>query len=169
MSQLSEYMADALKGSRDIMNGAMDGVSAEQAAKAPGGSANSIASLYVHAVFDEDALISMAAGKESLWASGWKEKVGGSDSMGLTLDDATKAYAFDPDKFSQYAQAVADSSDATIRAFSDADLERKVDMGDFGAPSVAEIVRDFVTWHYAFHSGEVSSQKGVMGLQGIPF
>ena len=170
MGGLSEYLAEALKGSRETLGLTMQGLSAEQLQAAPGGTANNITSLYVHAVKGEDDLLAMAIGKPSLWASGWREKLGGTDAMeGPVLNDGMKAYKLDIEAWAPYVAALSEYADRTVRGMSDADLDGKVDFGEFGQPSVKEVIRDYITWHYAFHSGEISSQKGVMGLQGVPF
>ena len=169
MGQLSDYLAEALKAGRDTMDLTLEGVSPEQMQMSPGGTANPISSIYVHAVRDEDDLISMIVGQPSLWATGWKEKVGGTDEIGLELNDAAKAFKLDRGTFTPYAAAVAEKSERIIRGLSDEDLEKTLDFGEMGQPSAKEVIRDYVTWHYGFHGGEISSQKGVMGLKGVPF
>jgi hypothetical protein len=162
-------MADALKGARDTLGLAIDGCSPEHLRHEPGGTANTIASVYVHALKDEDDLMALVTGRPSLWNSGWKEKLGGTDEMGLVLDSVKGYQQLDLAAWAPYVEALGQTSDAAIRGMSDADLEKTVDMGEVGQPTAKEIIRDYITWHHAFHSGEISSQKGVLGLQGVPF
>jgi len=169
MSQLSEYMADALKSAREATLSSLEGLTDEQIHASPGGTANPISSLFIHAVQDEDMLLAMVAGQPSLWESGWKAKIGASDELdSMTLGDGQKSFKLN-DAFHEYAAAVAERGDSIVRGLSDAQLQETVDFGEGGQPTKLEVIRDYVTWHYGFHGGEISSQKGVMGLQGIPY
>jgi hypothetical protein len=67
-----------------------------------------------------------------------------------------------------YGKAVSAATDAFLDSISDADLDRPIDF--FGRKeSMGWVIADTVLVHVAFHSGEIASLKGVMGLKGLPW
>lgn len=170
MSQLTEYLAETLKGTDDLLLDSLNDLSQEQLKQNPGGTANAIGPIFVHAITSEDALTAAITGQPTLWASEWQQKLGGTPGVADGfLNDDVKAFKLDPEAFKQYAQAVTERTNQVVRGMSDSDLERKLDMGEAGQPTVKEVVRDYMTWHSAFHHGEISTLRGQAGLQGVPF
>ncbi len=168
MSELNDYLVKSLKGAEAILAMAMDGVNEEQLRAHPGGTANPISLLYAHAVIDEDMIMNAVAGRPSLWSEGWAGKLGGSAEMGTGRLDDLKGLDVDLDRFKPYAQAASERAAEIAAKLTSEDLARN--MGpDFENQSVAEVISGYVLWHICFHTGEISSQKGVMGLQGLPF
>lgn len=136
----------------------------------PGGNANTIGAIYLHAVFGEDFRFSqlVRAAPTVFATGGWANAVG-IDLANPRLTADWAQIRFDRPAFRDYAQAVYAQTDATIAALSDEDLAREIRMGPVGNFTVASFTGDLLVFHFAAHMGEVAAIKGILGLKGLPF
>jgi hypothetical protein len=138
----------------------------------PGATVTSIASIYAHAVFSEDAIVNgMLQGKPPMFQSdGWEAKTGvsASGTQPSINPDWAKSVKMDFPKFQEYAKQVFANTDAFIGGLSDADLERKVQT-PIGEQTVGWVVVSLLGTHFPQHAGEIAAVKGVQGLKGLPF
>ena len=72
----NELLIDAFKRIRDVVIETVDGLSVDDLAFRPNGSANSIAWLMWHLTRIQDDHISELASKEQVWTKGWYERFG---------------------------------------------------------------------------------------------
>jgi hypothetical protein len=134
----------------------------------PGATIGPIGEIYGHTIGNEDwAFNQLIQGKEQLLkSSGWAAKLGldpnASDhDWGSVAQDHLA-------ELQEYGKAVSAATDAFLDSLSDADLDRPIDF--FGRrESMGWVIADTVLVHVAFHSGEIASLKGVMGLKGLPW
>jgi hypothetical protein len=138
------------------------------ARRLPGATIGSIGEIYGHTIGNEDwAFSQLIQGKEQLLVSGgWATKLG--------LDPAGQEHDWDAvaqnhlAELQAYGKAVFAATDAFLDSISDADLDRPIDF--FGRKeTMGWVIADTVLVHVAFHSGEIASLKGVMGLKGLPW
>jgi hypothetical protein len=134
----------------------------------PGATIGSIGEIYGHTIGNEDwAFNQLIQGKDQLLESGgWAEKLG--FAAGASDHDWEAAARDHLPELQEYGKAVSAATDAFLDSLSDADLDRPIDF--FGRKeSMGWVIADTVLVHIAFHSGEVASLKGVMGLKGLPW
>jgi len=111
-------------------------VGAEQANTVSPGIAQPIGALIAHILHCEDFMLNTAVqGKPPLWErDGWGARLGG----GLMVDleeSAARAYKCDPQQMAEYAKVVFANTDAILSSLKDSDLERELDLVQFGFPS----------------------------------
>jgi hypothetical protein len=137
----------------------------------PGATITSIASVYAHTVFSEDAIINgLLQGKPMMYQSdSWPAKTGIPDpGMPPSVGDWAKTLKMDYPKFQEYAKAVFANTDSYLANLSDADLEKKVQT-PAGEQTVGWAVTTLLGTHFPQHAGEIAALKGVQGLKGLPF
>ena len=138
----------------------------------PGATVTSIASIYAHTVFAEDAIVNgMLQGKAPMFQSdGWEAKTGVSASGPQPSINAewAKSVKMDFPKFQEYAKAVFANTDAYLAGLPDADLERKIQT-PIGEQTVGWAVVSLLGTHFPQHAGEIAAVMGVQGLKGLPF
>ncbi len=130
-----------------------------------------ISAQYAHTVLGEDYLVhGVVRGGKPLMMGEWGAKLGVSEPppMGDWGDWATRVRV-DLGQLRQYAQAVYAETDAYIASLSDSDLDRQFDSSPlpFGITSVATVL-SIMGGHVFMHAGEISTVKGLQGLQGYP-
>ena len=138
----------------------------------PDATIGSIASIYAHVVFGEDAFVqSRFQGKPTIYESGgWEEKTGvpyPGIPPAITPEWAG-ALNMDLSTFQEYAEAVFAATDAYVANLPDSELERKV-QGVLGEYTLGWGIAILLCQHLAEHSGEIAALKGVQGLKGLPF
>jgi hypothetical protein len=136
----------------------------------PGATITSIASVYAHMVFSEDAIINgMLQGKPPMFQSdGWEAKTGVKAIPPSMNVDWAKSLKMDFPKFQEYAKAVFANTDSYLANLSDADLEKKVQT-PIGEQTIGWAVTTLLGTHFPQHAGEIAALKGVQGLKGLPF
>ncbi|MEX2158264.1 MAG: DinB family protein [Dehalococcoidia bacterium] len=138
----------------------------------PGASVDSIAAIYAHALFSQDAITNgMLAGKPPIYITeGWQAKTGvafPAESPSLA-GDWKQGLAMKLQEFHEYGKAVQQSVDSYLAGLSDEDMQRKVS-GPFGEQTVEWVVVNILGTHLPAHAGEIAALKGVQGLKGLPF
>ena len=155
-----------------ILSQVTEDLTQEQADWKPPGIANPIGATYWHAVEGADYIVhKWCAGQTPLSESaGWKEKVllvAGPESKEMTLAQM-QCIRVDLPVLHQYAQAVAEATQAWLGSLSPEDLEGKK-QSPIGEVSLGQILETFVIWHINAHCGEISALKGCLGVKGYPF
>lgn len=127
----AEVLIDALDRVRDVVHGAVTGLSEEQLAWRADPAANSIAWLVWHLTRVQDDHIADVAGTDQVWGSGW------ADRFGLPLPPADTGYGHTSDQVARvragaelltgYHDAVYEQSRRYLDTLTDADLDRIVD------------------------------------------
>ncbi len=136
--------------------------------KLPGATVGPIGEIYGHTVGGEDwAFNQLIQGRDQLLKSGgWASKLG-LDAKSTEHDWNAVAQGH-MKELQEYGKAVFAATDAFLDSISDADLDKPIDF--FGRKeSMGWVIADTVLVHVAFHSGEIASLKGVMGLKGLPW
>lgn len=128
----AELLADAFSRIRDTVHEVTDGLTLEQLAFRPDGTANSIAWLIWHLSRVQDDHLAGAMGTEQVWTSaGW------SGRFALPFADSATGYGHWPDEVAAvrasaelltgYHDAVCEQSLRLVSGITDADLDRVVD------------------------------------------
>ena len=132
----------------------------------------SIASIYAHVVFGEDAFVqSRFQGKPTIYQSGGWEQRTGIPFPGIPpaiTPEWARALKMDLSTFQEYAEAVFAATDSYLANLPDSELERKV-QGVLGEYTLGWGIAILLGQHAAQHSGEIAALKGVQGLKGLPF
>jgi hypothetical protein len=138
----------------------------------PDGTITSIASIYAHIVWSEDAIVqAMLQGKPALYQSdGWEAKTGiPYPGMPPSMNpEWANKLKMDLGPFQEYAKAVFAATEAYVGGVSDAELSRKVPT-PIGEQTVEWVVATLLGTHAPQHIGEIAALKGVHGLKGLPF
>jgi len=162
-----------LKSAHEVLEGTIAGVTPDQAHWKPAGRAVPIGASYAHIATGEDYLINgILRGGTMLFASAWAGKVGVSEPPPQAGEwaDWARRVKVDLPAVKAYSQAVYQAADSYLATLSDADLERQCDMSGFGmGQQPASTVCSMAVEHASWHTGEISSVKGLQGLQGYPF
>jgi hypothetical protein len=155
--------------SRQYLDAAIQGTDAKTlGTKLPGATVGPIGEIYGHTLAGEDwAFNQLIQGKEPILKSGgWASKLGlDPESMDHDWNAVAQNHLAD---LQAYGKAVTEATDAFLNGLSDADLDKEIDF--FGRnEKMGWVISDTVLVHVAFHSGEIASLKGVMGLKGLPW
>jgi hypothetical protein len=137
----------------------------------PQATITSIASIYAHAIFAEDAITQgMLQGKAPIYKSdGWEAKTGVPmpDNPSMNPDWAATV-KMDMSSFGEYAKAVHAATNAYLDSVTDAQLQEKAQT-PLGEQNKEWIVANLLGTHLPQHAGEIAALKGVQGLKGLPF
>ena len=155
--------------SRQYLDGAIQETDAKtMGTKLPGATVGPIGEIYGHTLAGEDWAFNMLIqGKDLILKSGgWASKLGlDPESMNHDWNAVAQNRLSD---LQAYGKAVSEATDAFLNGLSDADLDKEIDF--FGRKEkMGWVIADTVLVHVAFHSGEIASLKGVMGLKGLPW
>ena len=154
-----------------VVNGMVSDCSDALNKPVSGATINSIASVYAHTVWSEDAIVNgMLQGKPIMFKSdGWESKTGvtfpGDQPF---MGDWAKAFKMDFPKFKGYADAVFANTDSYLAGVSDAELKQKTQT-PAGEQTKEWVVSVLLGTHLPQHAGEIAALKGVHGLKGLPF
>ncbi|WP_306209939.1 mycothiol transferase [Actinoplanes sp. RD1] len=131
--KVSELLIEAFGRLPDLVEGAVDGLSADQLAARPEPGANTVGWLVWHLTRVQDHHVSELLGRDQVYVSGdWAESFGrkpDADDTGYG-HDAAKVAAVRPrdgQALVAYYRAVHDRTIAYLRGISEADLDRVVD------------------------------------------
>ncbi len=138
----------------------------------PGATITSIASIYAHIAWSEDAIVhGMLQGRPPLYqADGWESKTGVA-FPGETPEikqEWAGSLRMDLPKFQEYSKVVYGATDAYLDSLSEGDLGRKVQT-PIGEQSVDWVLATILATHLPQHTGEIAALKGIQGLKGLPF
>ncbi|MDA8216015.1 MAG: DinB family protein [Dehalococcoidales bacterium] len=148
----------------------MGDVTPEQAFWMPPGVANPIGALYLHTLYDTDAVIQrMFQSKPPLWETGgWAQKIGTDVDMDLTAEWA-RSVRFDLDAAREYAKAVYVAADYYVCSLGEKDFDVIIPSGTSDQTTLGHLLQSYIIWHIDVHCGEISALKGIQGLKGYPF
>lgn len=172
-----QLLKDELKNAREGFQGTVGDITEEHLHKDPGGKAFPIGATYAHLVFSEDVIVhGMLQGKAPLYETTFKDKTGASSPMppmdanwSTANEEWSKTVKVDLTQLGEYAQAVFAATDEYINSLKDEDLEKEIDLGDWGKKSMAEMLYGFIIGHTYALTGELSALKGIQGAKGYPF
>ncbi len=164
------------KNAHEVLEGTMEGLTSAQAHWTPPGVANPLGATYVHVAVSEDGVIGgMLKGGPPLLAAAWAGKVGVSElppmpgGEGLPPWDAwARKVQVDLPAVRAYAQAVYAATDAYLASLPDEALNQSLDLGPLGQYTLGSFLT-VMLFNVAWHTGEISSLKGLQGLRGYPF
>ncbi|MSQ15433.1 MAG: hypothetical protein EXR50_06175 [Dehalococcoidia bacterium] len=72
----------------------------------------------------------------------------------------------------EYAKVVFANTDSFLGSLKDSDLEREIDLLQFGFPNnmtMGAFLGQMLLGNTYAHTGEISALKGVMSMKGYPF
>ena len=163
-------MTDAFGRIRELVRGAVAGLTLEELTTRPGGVGNSIAWLVWHLSRVQDDHVAEVAGVEQVWfAGGWV------DRFGLALPREATGYGHGSDEVAAvrasgellvgYHEAVHEQTIRYVGGLTDADLDRIVD--ERWDPPVTLGVRLIsVVGDDLQHSGQAAYVRGLLGHPG---
>lgn len=169
----SETIRMQAKGAHDIVEGTMEGVTADECHKTPGGTAHPIGATYAHLVLSEDFIVNMLLrGSTPLVMGEWAGKAGISEPPPMPGGDLfgwANRVKVDLAQVRQYAQAVYKSTDEYIASLSDDAIGQMKDIPGFGNQPIGYFLSIACIIHPSNHVGEISAMKGIQGGKGYPF
>jgi hypothetical protein len=166
-------LRSAFSGAHMWYWGTVSDVGAESANWVPPGVCHPIGALMAHILHSEDFMINTALeGAPPLWErDGWGATIGG----GMLLDQesqTSRAYTCDPEQLAEYARAVFANTDAVLSSYSDGDLDRELNLVQFGFSSnmtAGAFLSQMLLGNTFAHTGEISALKGILSMKGYPF
>src|SRR5437870_775420 len=153
-------------------NGTTADVTAESLHHGPRASEATVASAMAHVVFAEDNLIhGIFQGKQPLATTTFTGKTGISEPSMMNSPEWVKSVRLDLGPFREYTAAVFNATEQYIAALKESDLDRELDLTNWGMGKVS------LGWGFAvllighIHdiTGEISALKGAQGFKGYPF
>jgi hypothetical protein len=180
-NQVMAFFREELKAAHQLLEGTLEGVTADQAHWAPPGIALPIGATYAHIVLSEDGTMNgMFKGGAPLFAGSWAGKTGVSELQPMPNPKAPgfpdwsgwgRRVKVDLAQFRPYAKAVYAATDEFLGSLADEDLKRPLNLAALGLGDS--------TWGYVLvngilgnaltHSGEISCLKGLQGKRGYLF
>jgi len=137
----------------------------------PDATVTSIASIYAHAIFSEDAITQgMLQSKPPIYnTDGWKAKTGVAmpENPGMNPEWAATVKMNLP-AFREYAKAVHAATNAYLDNVTESELQEKVQT-PIGDQTKEWVVANLLGTHLPQHTGEIAALKGVHGMKGLPF
>ncbi|MBI3958439.1 MAG: DinB family protein [Chloroflexi bacterium] len=147
----------------------MADVSPEIAHRDPGGTMQTIAATYAHAVISTDWQIhNVFGGRPAFYEGDWAGKTGASEVSPIISPEWGKSVQVDLSQMNAYAQAVFG---AAMAALSNAELDRELDLTAFGMgkQTLGWCLSNLVAGHLSSLAGEIAAVKGTFGLKGDAF
>lgn len=167
-------LKSAFGGAHMWCQGTIADVTAAQANAVPPGVVHRIGELMAHILHCEDFMVNTGIqGQRSLWErDGWGAKLGGEMLVELPIPGKGRAYQYDPKAMCEYGEAVFANTDAFLDSLKETDLERELDLVQFGFPNnmtVGTFLTTMLLGNTYAHTGEISALKGWLGAKGYPF
>ena len=162
----------------EVLEGTIEGTGEEHAHFQDVGTALPVGAAYGHAVFSEDAFVSMQAKSQPLFMTEYKDKTGFSEPMPAPSDDWAKQHAdwskrvkVDLKLAREYAKAVYANTEKFLNTLTDDNLKDDVDFSSWGIgmKPMSWAISMVIIGHINNLAGEISAIKGVQGLKGYPF
>ncbi|QKW35925.1 DUF664 domain-containing protein [Actinomadura sp. NAK00032] len=129
----AQLLTDGFGRIREVVHGAVGGLTADELAHRPADGANSIAWLVWHLTRVQDDHVAGAAGTGQVWTDdGWADRFGLpldvlDTGYGHTPDDVAAVRVESADLLTGYHDAVHDRTAEYVSALADGDLDRVVD------------------------------------------
>jgi hypothetical protein len=175
MSQTAVALLRAQYASaHEWLEGTMGDVTNEVANYVPPGRTATAGAHYIHHVHGEDALINwLLRGTAPLARTTFDGRTGASELPPAEGDwfDWGRKVRVDVASARAYARAVYESTDGYLATLSDPDLETNPDLSPIGLPemTLGSFLGGMLLINAGAHCGEISTIKGLQGLQGYPF
>lgn len=165
-----QVLSYSLAFSQQTLAEVMADVGEREAFWLPPGVANPIGALYLHTVYDVDAVVHrMFQDKPPLWdRERWSERLGVEVDLDLSAEWARRV-RYDLAVAREYASAVFAAATAYVDGLSEADLDRFIESGMSASTTLGQLLHSFVIWHVDAHTGEIAALKGALGLKGYAF
>lgn len=165
-------LCEQFKSAHETLEATMNDVTPEVAHVRELGKALPVGAAYAHAVCSEDIFISaFLTHKDPILKNGengLSEQIPDFknwDEHALWAQNVT----LDLDRFKNYAKVVYAATDSYLKTLKDEDLDKEVEMGQFGKHKLGFMLSAFILLHLANLTGEISAAKGLQGLKGYPF
>lgn len=168
----TEMLRAQLNDAHRLLEATMQDVTPELFATPAPGVANSVGERYGHLATGEDNLVhGVLQGKPPLMSTTWEGRTGISEPRFGTDPEHARRVRTDLAAVKKYAAAVYAASDAYLVSLSDADLEREIDLTQFGFGKVQVwwVISRLLVAHVDQVSGEIAAIKGALGVKGFPF
>ena len=164
----AEALLVVLRDGHTMLQTVMRDVSSELARRQPPAGANSIGSIYAHAVGVEDLYIQqIIQGKPMVWETGgWAATLGHATSPNLWDREAPPP---DLDAFLAYRRAVYSASELYIAGLTPDVLDEALKFPGRDWSMTRMQLLALVFSHGTGHAGEIAAIKGMLGLQGLPY
>lgn len=161
------------KFAHDILDATLGEVTDDQARWTPEGKANCVAANYAHLAVTEDFFVNgMVFGKPALATTTMEGKTGFSEPPPQgDWSEWARTVQIDVPALHAYGKAVFANTEANIASLTDDDLNRTTDLtaAGFGNIPLPLFLTIFTGVHTGMHTGEISTLKGLQGMQGYPF
>lgn len=172
-----QLIKEEIVNARETFEGTVADILEEHIHKDPGGKALTLAGAYAHLIFSEDMTINrLLQEKPPLYDNEWKDKTGVSaplPQMGPNWNEEhamwAKTVKVNLNKLRKYSKAVYAETDKYVGKLKNEDLDKKVNMGEWGEKTIAYLLYAYVIGHTNSLSGEISAIKGVFGVKGYSF
>ena len=167
-----ELLSSQVKQTHEVVTGTVADLTADQAAWAPGGTANPIAAELIHLIAAEDMFLNMMVGRQPLAMGDYAGKTGASEPHPTgNYGDWAKRVEADMPQVRDYMQAVFKSTEDYVASLKPDDLDREIDLSaaGFGKMNLGAFITLTSVTHASNHIGEISCMKGQQGAKGYPF
>jgi hypothetical protein len=168
-----DLFRQTVKFATDTLEDTLRDVDQDLATWASESQAICIAGHYAHVVADQDYALHgiLRQGATPLVAGEWRERAGMSEmppGPGLPFDEWSRTTQLDFAQLRDYAGAVYAASEEQFATMTDADLDREVDLSQFGLGTQPLLFVLLAGWvgNPLMHCGEISLLKGLHGLRG---
>ena len=179
-NQVVTFLRGQVKEANEFLLAVMSDVTAEQAQWGPPGIANPIGATFAHVLTSQDGLVNgTLKGGAPLMAGSWAGKTGfntpppgpSPENPGFpNWSEWGRSVEIDLAALREYAQAVAASVDDYLGSISDEELNKSLDLSAVGLGEMTKgyLLNVGVLANTQWHTGEISTLKGVQGAQGYP-
>jgi hypothetical protein len=163
------YVVREFAAMRRHLDALVEGLTADELAWTPPGTANAIGATLLHLISGEDRLVQVVLqGRPTLWETGqWAEQVGiamlpvrGHDWSGVDL------HTLRPTALFAYVEAVQQATTRYLATLTDADLDATIDVYGQIQPRAEALIS--IVIHNVSHASEIAALKGLQGRRGRP-
>ncbi|WP_114559866.1 mycothiol transferase [Desertihabitans aurantiacus] len=167
MSDATDILRTAYANIATAVEGAVEGLDAEQLATRPSPRANTIAWLVWHLTRVQDDHVAEVAGREQVWtADGWAERFGlpfdpTETGYGMGVDDVAAVRDVDAELLTGYHRAVHQATDAYLQTLGEDDLDRVVDES-YDPPVTLGVRLVSVVTDDLQHAGQAAYVRGLL-------
>ncbi|MBX3053944.1 MAG: DinB family protein [Caldilineaceae bacterium] len=165
----NEVLQQAIGFATYYIQQVMTDVTPEIAHKDPGGTMQTIAATYAHAIVSTDWQIhTFFRGQPALYEGEWASKTGVTPTSPMISPEWGKNVQVDLPQLHAYAQAVFGALMPYVAA---ADLDQMIDLSmiNAGSQSLGWCLANLVAGHLSALTGQIAAVKGCFGLKGDMF
>lgn len=163
------YIMRQISGMQELVDDAFQGLTDEQLAWIPPGTANPIGLTALHLLSSMDFFLSLLSGKPRLWETqGWGAKFNLTEPPGYGDDwTAFRHATLTVEGLLAYRVVVYAELDFYLDALTPEELDRTVKLFTDHDPVAAVLA--LLIGHALTHAGEIAALKGVYGVKGLPY